>query len=137
MIAITFAFVVGGRCEYGYALIRNGFLEICSMAVFEPSFSSICHHAVFLLAVRTAVRAPKIFTMFVLSRTFRFGVSDDFLRILLRDRKIEPSFSIICHRVVFLMAICTVGRAPRVFNTFVLSWNPRFGVSGDFLRFFL
>ena len=47
MIAITFIFVVGGRCEYSYACIRNGFLEICCMAVFELSFSSFRYHVVF------------------------------------------------------------------------------------------
>ena len=75
--------------------------------------------------------------MFELSRTFRFEISDDFLRRLLRDGIIEPSFSSSFHDADFLLAARTAGPAPKIYTTLVLARTLQFEISDDFRRLLL
>ena len=83
------------------------------------------------MASRIARHAPNIFAMFVLSRTFRFEISDDSPRRLLWEGKIEPSSSSTFHHVQISTAIRTSSYDPKLYDKFVLSQICQIGISED------
>ena len=77
--------------------------EMVSLGHLLAAFIAMCF---FLMACRiTRRRASQISTMFIILRTFPFGIYADFPRRFLRESKIELCFSIICHRVGFYWTI--------------------------------